>query len=77
MTLADEARDLGRGPGGTCGVLKLLATLDPSEQAEVNEAIADRTISAARLSKAIQKRDWLYVSDQTITRHRQGTCRCE
>lgn len=77
MSLADEARDLGRGPGGTCGVLKLLATLGPTEQAEVTEAIADRTISAARLSKAIQRRGWAYVSDQTITRHRQEVCRCE
>lgn len=74
MSLTEEARDLGRGPGGVCGVRKLLATLDSSEQAELLEAIAS-DVSAAKLSVAAKKRAW-YVSDQSIQRHRQGVCTC-
>lgn len=77
MSLADEARDLGHRPGGECGVRKLLATLDPTEQAEVTEAIEDRAISGPGLAKAIEKRGWLYTSYQTINRHRARSCRCE
>lgn len=77
MSLAEEARDLGHRPGGSCGVLKLLATLDPSEQAEVIEAIASLDISGPGLAKAIEKRGWLHTSYQTINRHRSRTCRCE
>lgn len=76
-SLADEARALGRGPGGQCGVRKLLATLGQPEQAEVREAIANRDLSAAKVSKAIRNRGWYPVSDQSITRHRQGVCACE
>lgn len=76
-SLADEARALRRHPGGTCGVRRLLATLDPTEQADLLDAIAQREVSANTLSKAIRARDWFPISDQTITRHRQGTCTCE
>lgn len=75
-SLADEARALGRHPGGTCGVRKLLAVIGPREQAEVTEALAS-SVSAARLAKAITNRGWPYVSNQAIQRHRQGVCRCE
>ena len=76
MSLADEARAFGRGPGGQCGVAKLLATLGQPEQAELEDALAS-SVSAARLAKAIKGRGWLYTSDQSLQRHRQGVCRCE
>lgn len=59
-----------------CKVRTILATLDDKDKAILNAAIADHTTwPASTLSKELKKRG-LVVVDNTITRHRDGTCSC-
>jgi hypothetical protein len=73
MSLLDEAQNLTRRPGGTCGIAILKAAYpDP---AELEEAFASAVTSSA-LAFALKRRGYP-ISEHTIQRHRRGGCACE
>ena len=74
MSLIDEAAELEHRQGGTCGVQTLLARLSPSEQDELNEALASSVHSKA-LARALQARGH-EMGYHTIARHRRRDCKC-
>lgn len=61
--------------GTGCGVAAVLAKLDDDEdRAWLQQAAADKTYTASRLSKALASAG-IKLSDQQIRRHRNG-CSC-
>lgn len=77
MSLIDEAKNLRAPKGPQCTVGRLLATLTDEQANEVRDAIADPTVPASGLSKALEARGWGRVQAQTIQRHRRRECTCD
>lgn len=82
MALVDEARAAlaGKGPSCTAGIF--LAHLDAGQRAEVDEALADDSVTFAAVTAALEARHvnagWPKPpKTQTITRHVRGRCSCE
>lgn len=61
--------------GGICGVHRVLERLDPVEADELRVAMDDPSIMHSVLSKVLKTRGF-DVADQTVSRHRNGICRC-
>lgn len=76
MSLLDDLRADRRFPGGKCAVARLSETLPDDLRGDFIEAVADRTISAARISDAMRKRDFP-IGQQSIGNHRRGSCSCQ
>lgn len=74
MTLLAEAQAAQGRIGGQCSVASLLERLDPTEQAELLEAL-NADVQAKALSRAMKDRGW-DIAAQTIQRHRRGDCKC-
>lgn len=72
-TLLDEAKALLDGPGGRCAVSSL-AESDPKLYAELVEALAS-DVSHAAIARALKARG-RSIGQQSISRHRNGVCRC-
>ena len=61
--------------GGICGVRRVLERLDPADAEELRVAMDDPAVMHSVLSRVLKARGF-DVADQTISRHRSGTCRC-
>jgi hypothetical protein len=75
MGFADTLGQQPKRQAGTrCGVAVTLAQMEPDDAAALTEALADHTIDASRISRALRA-EGFDVSDQTVRRHRTG-CGC-
>lgn len=73
MAFADAARQRTKRTGTPCSVCKAIAGAPKELAAEINEALADRTISARAIHAEMVARG-LTCSDQQVARHRNGAC---
>jgi hypothetical protein len=63
--------------GGVCGIRRVLETLPPAEADELRAILAEPASKYmhSTISRVLRARQ-IEVSDQTISRHRGGICRC-
>lgn len=75
MSLLDEIKDeqASSRKGPSCGVCTLLVEMDKSDSADLKAALADTTVYATVIAKALSRRD-IRVNASTISRHRKGEC---
>ena len=77
MSFLDEARAASK-IGPRCGIARVLAALDDDLRADVEAAIADASINASAIAKALKARGVQGVpSDSTWQVHRRGACKCD
>lgn len=74
--LDDIRRENGRNVGPNCSIGQLLATLSPTDQADLKAAFADPTIQHAAIIRALRNRGH-DVKYSAIPRHRKKDCSCE
>lgn len=75
MGLSDalaKAKQDSRG-GTTCGVCKIIATLDKDDAAALDAAMADKSIFASTIVRALAA-EGHKVTSGTLQRHRRGGC---
>lgn len=73
MSFADEVHAAARPPGPRCSFARL--DLPPADAADLELVLADATIPASAIAKALQARA-IPIKQQTVTRHRQRDCSC-
>lgn len=73
MSFADEVAAVSRRPGPQCSFARL--TLPAEDAADLDAVLADATIPASAIAKALQARG-VPIKQQTVTRHRQRDCSC-
>ena len=73
MSLTDDIEASKRRPGGTCTVPAILAAL--GDEAPELLAALESDASSMSIARDLAKRN-LRIGDYTLTRHRNGTCRC-
>lgn len=77
MSLSTEiAAVRPRRKGEPCGVRRIGEALSAVERAELDDALANKTILGSQIGEALRGRGF-QIQDQTITRHRRGDCTCE
>ena len=76
MSLSDEIAASSQRSGTLCKVRATLAAMTPEDAAELSAAIGNPAYAAAAIQRALKKRK-VYLSDQSITRHRGQRCLCE
>jgi hypothetical protein len=76
MSLLDEIQAARLGRGTVCSVTSLRETLDPTDRAHFDEALADPTVSAAAIARAVNNRGHK-IGQYAIGRHRRRDCTCE
>ena len=62
-------------PGGTCTAGKLLEALTPADRADLEAALADRSIPATIIAKVLTETGHK-IGDDAVQRHRRGACAC-
>lgn len=63
--------------GGTCGIKRVLDSLDPADRDDLIAALALDPAEAMHSTIArVLKARGHEVSDHTVRRHRNGECRC-
>lgn len=76
MTLLDEAQAVPDRRGPPCAV----SLLEPALRAEIEEALADASLSRTRIAEAIAARDGTTISPFILRRHARrghaGGCSC-
>lgn len=73
-----EVREQARPKGTVCGVTRLLSGLHKEAQDAVLGAIADESLTAPAISRALKARVGAKApSSWTIANHRRGGCGCE
>ena len=78
MSLLDDIKNEARHTGMQCAVRKALAALDKRDAADLRKALADLSIPASQIARALVKRGVVELKNgDMITRHRRGDCRCD
>lgn len=72
MSLRDELDDKKQQ---TCFVYRLLDGLDPDTRGELEELLADQSITSTSLARLAVKKGW-NVGETSFQRHRSGRCKC-
>jgi len=75
-SLDGDAKALGGRSGGGCGVRVFLARLDPAGREAVTRALANDSLTASGLYKALASRLPDPPKAYTIRRHRHQECTC-
>lgn len=61
--------------GATCATGKMLSEVDAKTRAEILDALDDKSLSNAHLSRAFTLIGYK-MADGAVQRHRAGGCRC-
>jgi hypothetical protein len=74
MALSDAIKaEASRKPGPKCSTCLLISTLDDADQAALEEAMADRTITTAAICRALGV-EGHRVTPINLQRHRNREC---
>lgn len=78
MSFLDDIKAETRRTGFPCCVKKALDALNTTDAADLRAALADPTIPATNIARALTKRGIVqFKNGDPITRHRRGDCRCD
>lgn len=61
--------------GATCATARMLEAVDANTRAEILDALDDKSLSNAHLSRAFTLLGFK-MADGAVQRHRAGGCRC-
>lgn len=64
-----------RTPNDGCGMVRILHTMSDQDRADVEKALADPTIAASAIDRALRKNGH-QTSGNMVRRHRRGDCAC-
>lgn len=76
MAFADEVAAHSKRPGIPCSINVFLSGLDADERAEIEEALADRSLQSGAIIAALKARGHDVTYSQQWGRHRGGRCSC-
>lgn len=76
MGLADAARLASKPRRSECTVARIRALLDDATRAELDEVLADPTVTTTGIAKALDGIGH-HILPGTISRHRNGGCACD
>ena len=76
MDLATALNQARPTIGATCYTGRMLAAVDDKTRADILDALANRELSNAHLSRAFALIGYK-INDGAVRRHRAGECRCE
>lgn len=75
MGLLDDFRNEPTRTGTLCRVHQIRELLEAGEVADLDDALRDRTITAAAIERVLGRKG-LKITATSITRHRRQECNC-
>lgn len=75
MSLFDEIVGENVRPGPVCGIARIRGQLGPTEQGELDRALADPNLTATAIARVLRKRHFI-IGDDSVRRHRKPDCAC-
>ena len=77
MGLLDEIHTLNQPPQRGCVVAEALMALPKDDQAELDAALADASITHKAIAVALLNRGYkVHPSGKQVAKHRKGECAC-
>lgn len=74
--LKPDSEIIGREPRNPCDVERTLNVLPEGQHETLMDLVTDKSLNASRLARQLRDRG-IYLGDQTIRRHQNGSCaRC-
>ena len=75
MSLSDLIADEHKNPGTICTLATIISKLDPADTVALAKALADSTVSAPQLCRALVRAGHP-ITRGVVERHRRGDCAC-